>query len=236
MADLPELGCAAVAVHATSLRRRYAGAMGCFDAGRGCPFSCSFCTIINVQGRKSRLRTADDIEHIIRKNYRQGIKSFFISDDDFARNRNWEAILDRIIQLRGKEKLKVHFTLQVDTLCHKIPNFVEKAALAGCKKVFIGLENINPESLKGASKGQNRITEYRAMLKRGIAPKSLPMPAIYWVSERYARIDCAGHRNHSARTTDRSPRVFHTHAAARLQGSSGSASTGRADVLRSQQV
>ncbi|MDH8074815.1 hypothetical protein QIG97_27505, partial [Klebsiella pneumoniae] len=29
-----------------------------FDAGRGCPFQCSFCTIINVQGRKSRHRTA----------------------------------------------------------------------------------------------------------------------------------------------------------------------------------
>src|SRR5215475_4262910 len=31
-----------------------------FDAGRGCPFQCSFCTIINVQGRKSRYRSADD--------------------------------------------------------------------------------------------------------------------------------------------------------------------------------
>src|SRR5262245_1961997 len=29
-----------------------------FDAGRGCPFQCSFCTIINVQGRKSRYRDA----------------------------------------------------------------------------------------------------------------------------------------------------------------------------------
>ena len=165
MADLPDLGSRPLPFMPRRYVRRYAGAMGCFDAGRGCPFSCSFCTIINVQGRKSRHRTADDIERIIRLNYAQGIRSFFISDDDFARNRNWEEILDRIIQLRGKEKLKVHLTMQVDTLCHKIPNFVEKAARAGCKKVFIGLENINPESLKGASKGQNRITEYRAMLQ-----------------------------------------------------------------------
>ena len=32
-----------------------------FDLGRGCPFECSFCTIINVQGRKSRFRTPDDL-------------------------------------------------------------------------------------------------------------------------------------------------------------------------------
>jgi radical SAM superfamily enzyme YgiQ (UPF0313 family) len=145
--------------------KRYAGALGCFDAGRGCPFSCSFCTIINVQGRKSRHRSADDIEHLIRAHAAQGVRSFFITDDNFARNRNWEAILDRIIVLKRRDRLRVNIIMQVDTLCHKIPNFVEKAARAGCKKVFIGLENINPASLKGASKGQNRITEYRKMLQ-----------------------------------------------------------------------
>ena len=44
-----------------------------FDLGRGCPFQCSFCTIINVQGRKSRFRSADDLEAIVRENYAQGI-------------------------------------------------------------------------------------------------------------------------------------------------------------------
>jgi hypothetical protein len=38
--------------------------IGAFDAGRGCPFQCSFCTIINVQGRKSRWRNADDVERL----------------------------------------------------------------------------------------------------------------------------------------------------------------------------
>lgn len=145
--------------------KRYAGVLGCFDAGRGCPFSCSFCTIINVQGRKSRYRSADDIERLIRAHAAQGVKSFFITDDNFARNRNWESILDRIIELKHRDRLKINIIMQVDTMSHKIPNFVEKAAQAGCKKVFIGLENINPDSLKGASKGQNRITEYRTMLQ-----------------------------------------------------------------------
>jgi len=46
-------------------------------------------------------------------------------------------------------------------LCHRIPNFVEKAARAGCKRVFIGLENINPDNLLQAKKKQNRVHEYR---------------------------------------------------------------------------
>lgn len=145
--------------------RRYAGELGCFDAGRGCPFTCSFCTIINVQGRKSRYRDADDIERLIRANAAQGVHRYFITDDNFARNKNWEPIFDRIIAMRENEGFDTNFIIQVDTLCHRIPKFVEKAARAGCKRVFIGLENINPESLKSASKGQNRITEYRRMLQ-----------------------------------------------------------------------
>jgi hypothetical protein len=93
------------------------------------------------------------------------VKSFFITDDNFARNKNCESIFDRIIELKRRDRLKINVIMQVDTMCHKIPNFVEKAARAGCKKVFIGLESINPQSLKSASKGQNRITEYRKMLQ-----------------------------------------------------------------------
>ena len=143
---------------------RTAGGVTSFDAGRGCPYQCSFCTIINVQGRKSRRRSPDDIEQIVRANVAQGLHSFFITDDNFARNKDWEAILDRLIMLREVEKMKISVIIQVDTLCHKLPNFVEKCARAGVKRVFIGLENINPANLMGAKKRQNKITEYRKML------------------------------------------------------------------------
>ena len=135
-----------------------------FDAGRGCPFVCSFCSIINVHGRKSRFRGPDDVERIIRANKAQGISRFFITDDNFARNKNWEVILDRIIELRQKEGLEVRLTIQVDVQCHRIPRFIDKCVKAGVKRVFIGLESINPDNLAAANKKQNRITEYRAML------------------------------------------------------------------------
>ena len=148
---------------AKNVQRTVAGATS-FDAGRGCPYQCSFCTIINVQGRKSRHRSPADIEKIVRVNYTQGMRSFFITDDNFARNKDWEPILDRLIQLREIEKLNIGFIIQVDTLCHKLPNFIEKCARAGVRRVFIGLENINPDNLLGAKKRQNKITEYRRML------------------------------------------------------------------------
>jgi radical SAM superfamily enzyme YgiQ (UPF0313 family) len=142
---------------------RTLGLSSSFDAGRGCPYQCSFCTIINVQGRKSRYRSADDVEHLVRINWAQGICKFFITDDNFARNKEWEAIFDRLIELRA-EGIPLGLMIQVDTLCHKIPNFVTKAKRAGVTRVFIGLENINPDNLVAAKKRQNKITEYRTML------------------------------------------------------------------------
>ena len=164
MNDLPNLEGAAMPLLPAERILRTAGANTSLDAGRGCPYQCSFCTIINVQGRRSRYRSANDCERIVRANLAQGIHRFFITDDNFARNKNWEAILDRMIQLREDEGLQFNFIIQVDTLCHRVTNFIEKCARAGVKRVFIGLENINPESLLGAKKQQNKITEYRKML------------------------------------------------------------------------
>ena len=161
--DLPDLQNQVVPALPPHVVERYIG-FAPFDAGRGCPFQCSFCTIINVQGRKSRFRDADDIEQIVRKNLAQGTKQFFITDDDFARNKNWEAIFDRLIHLREVEGLKCNFLLQVDTQCHKIPGFIAKAGRAGCSRVFIGLESISAANLAAANKKQNHARDYRKML------------------------------------------------------------------------
>ena len=164
MNDLPGIDGAPIPFLGADRVKRVAARTTSFDAGRGCPYQCSFCTIINVQGRKSRRRTPDDIEKIMRANLEQGLSRFFITDDNFARNKDWEIILDRLIHLREVEKMDFSFIIQVDTLCHKLPNFVDKCRRAGVKRVFIGLENINPENLILAKKKQNKITEYRTML------------------------------------------------------------------------
>jgi len=164
MKDLPRIEGTPVPFLPKRYVARTLGLSASFDAGRGCPYQCSFCTIINVQGRKSRYRSADDVEHLVRLNWGQGIHKFFITDDNFARNQEWEAIFDRLIELREKGGIPLGLMIQVDTLCHKIENFIVKAKRAGVTRVFIGLENVNPDSLTAAKKRQNKITEYRKML------------------------------------------------------------------------
>ena len=163
--DLPSISGTPIPFLPREFVARTAGTNASFDAGRGCPFECTFCTIINVQGRKSRYRSADDIECIVRENWAQKISRFFITDDNFARNKKWEEIFDRLAKLREVDRIPLGLMIQVDTLCHKIPNFIEKAKRAGVTRVFIGLENVNPDNLMAAKKRQNKITEYRKMLQ-----------------------------------------------------------------------
>jgi len=68
-----------------------------------------------------------------------------------------------LIALREGEGLPITFSIQVDTVSHKIKRFIEKCGRAGVNRVFLGLESIDPDALKEARKGQNNITEYRAV-------------------------------------------------------------------------
>jgi len=136
-----------------------------FDAGRGCPFACSFCTIINVQGNIMRGRSADDIEKLVRYNHAHGHRKIFITDDNFARHKDWEKIADRLIEMKDKENIRCSLMIQTDTAAHKIPNFIEKMTHAGVRRVFIGLESIDAANLKSAGKNQNQLKEYRRMLQ-----------------------------------------------------------------------
>ena len=154
----------------------------------------------------------------------QGLHSFFITDDNFARNKDWEPILDRLIHLREVEKLKIGFIIQVDTLCHQLPNFIEKCARAGVRRVFIGLENINPDNLVGAKKRQNKITEYRKMLLAWKAARRHHLCRLHHrLPERHVEVDPARHRGHQARTAGRPAGILLSHAAAGIGGSSEAA-------------
>ncbi len=165
--SLPDLSCAPLPRIPEQLQKRYAlPYFATLDCGRGCPFGCTFCTVINVQGRAMRFRAVEPILNLIRSNYyKHKIRSYFFTDDNFARNKNWAEIFDGLIRLRQEENIKLRFMMQVDTLSYKIPDFVAKAARAGCSQVFIGLESVNPKNLDSAGKKQNRIHEFKELMQ-----------------------------------------------------------------------
>ncbi len=162
LSDLPDLQFKPIPkIHKKYLSKFITSNFGTIDCGRGCPFNCSFCTIINVQGRKMRMRDPEGLASELRHNYyEKGVSFYFFTDDNFARNKFWERILDTLIRLRNEEGIKIQFLMQVDVLSYKIKNFLRKAQEAGCTMVFIGMESINQKNLEAAGKRQNDVDDF----------------------------------------------------------------------------
>jgi radical SAM superfamily enzyme YgiQ (UPF0313 family) len=176
----PDLGQHQVPMPSPRLQRKFAvRGIGTIDMSRGCPFRCSFCTIISVQGRTMRARDPHRVLAQIRANARPAgndgasrlrsrrqrpITHYFFTDDNFSRNPTWETIFDGLIALRETEDMRIDFMMQIDIAAWRIPRFVDKAARAGCVQVFIGMESIREDNLLSVDKRQNRVDTYRTAI------------------------------------------------------------------------
>ncbi|HXG51318.1 MAG TPA: radical SAM protein [candidate division Zixibacteria bacterium] len=191
--NLVDIGSAPLPKASPKTMRHFAyPSFGTADTSRGCPFSCSFCTIINVQGRKMRERSPQSIAEMLRKNYLEhGVSFYFFTDDNFARKKLWRETFEEIIKLR-EEGIKITFMIQVD-LAKKPKDFVQLAAKAGCTQVFIGMESVNPENLKAEGKKQNNVEEYRDIIKEwhdaGVVVHTGYIIGLPWDSKEQVRRD-----------------------------------------------
>ena len=144
----------------------FASPYSTIDTGRGCVFTCDFCTIINVQGRTMRCRDPKQVVDFVRRSYRDvGIAHCFFTDDNIARNPRWRELFAGLIHLREEENIPFTFMMQSDLAARKIPpgDFFVLAARAGCNQVFFGVESVNRENLRSQGKFQNQVLEYRGL-------------------------------------------------------------------------
>ena len=137
------------------------------DTGRGCVFTCDFCTIINVQGRTMRFRDPGQVVDFVRQSYLDaGVRRCFFTDDNIARNPRWRELFAGLIRLREEEKIPFQFMMQSDLAARKMPggDFFVLAARSGCSQVFFGVESVNRKNLRSQEKFQNQVTEYKDLV------------------------------------------------------------------------
>ncbi|OGP71480.1 MAG: hypothetical protein A2Y80_07680 [Deltaproteobacteria bacterium RBG_13_58_19] len=118
---------------------------------RGCPFNCRFCSVILLFGRKHRYNSVDRVMEEIRRNGSQAARHIFFCDDNFTANRERiKELCERIL----RENIKIEWSAQVRVEAAKDQEMLELMARSGCYVVYVGLESINPATLKAYNKSQ----------------------------------------------------------------------------------
>ncbi|WP_162055235.1 B12-binding domain-containing radical SAM protein [Pontibacter pamirensis] len=140
------------------------------QATRGCPFSCSFCTVPSLNPG-FRLRPIEDvIRDASYDNFSHWWqrKIVWFWDDNLTIRRPYiRQLLNEMIPL------KKWWLTQASMDIAKDPELLDLMKASGCIGVFLGIESFGVDSLADANKRQNKIAHYKVAVKeirkRGIA-------------------------------------------------------------------
>ena len=140
---------------------------------RGCPYTCEFCDIIVMFGRKPRMKSPAQIGRELEVLRRLGVCSVFFVDDNFIGNKKKAKELLRFLEAyQGEHGRHFSFGTEVSINLAQDEELMALFHAAGFNWVFIGIESPDPESLKETGKSQNLredlLTSVRRLYARGI--------------------------------------------------------------------
>lgn len=117
---------------------------------RGCPYDCNFCSVTTTFGKKYRYKNTDQILEEVRPFLNRNI---CFADDNFAANPHktkefLKAMIDR-------DMVPLRYSCQIRVNAAKDRELLELISKTNCRIAYVGLESVNPETLKKYNKGQS---------------------------------------------------------------------------------
>jgi len=116
---------------------------------RGCPYDCSFCAVTELFGRKYRSRSPESVIEELKKYHFRKNNTLFFYDDNFTANPENSK---RLLRLMIKNKITPQWTAQVRVDCSRDEELLELMKRSGAFFVYLGLESVNPDTLKSYNK------------------------------------------------------------------------------------
>lgn len=142
------------------LHRYIVPMIGIYPA-RGCPFTCTFCSVIKIAGRQIRGQSIETTMSSLRAAKAAGVRFVMFTSDNFNKYADAPELLDRMIE----EKIGIPFFVQCDTQIARQEEFVNLLARAGCFEMFVGVESFSRRTLLAAHKTQNHPSMYGDIVK-----------------------------------------------------------------------
>lgn len=143
-----------------NLQRYIVPLMG-FYPYRGCPFTCNFCSVIKIAGRKVRGQSLDTTVASLKAAKSAGVRMVMFTSDNFNKIPDVNNMLNAMIE----KDCSVPFFCQCDTQIAGEPELVELMARAGCFDIFVGVESFDSKTLSLAHKYQNKPQKYSEIIR-----------------------------------------------------------------------
>jgi radical SAM superfamily enzyme YgiQ (UPF0313 family) len=139
------------------------------QATRGCPFTCTYCSIAAVFQGSYRKRP---IEHIVRDVVATGSRNINFCDDNLCEDVKWVVKL-----FEALEGLKLRWGTQTTINVARHPNVLAAARRAGCVLMALGVETLSAGNLEEVDKTFHAVDKYadgfRRIMDAGITPQAL---------------------------------------------------------------
>lgn len=140
--------------------RRYAVPMLGIYPARGCPYTCNFCSVIQIAGRQVRSQPVQTTMASLRAAKAGGVRFIMFTSDNFNKYPQALELLEAMIA----EDIRLPFFVQCDAQVYRQPELVELLGRAGCFQMFVGVESFSREALRHAHKLQNAPDHYAEII------------------------------------------------------------------------
>jgi len=118
------------------------------STSRGCPYNCIFCSVVSMFGRKYRFRDNELVLEEL-KTVKKGQHVFFYDDNFVANKKRTKILLEEMI----RKNFKGTWSSQVRIDVYKDKELLKLMKRSNCVFLYVGIESINPETLKFYKKG-----------------------------------------------------------------------------------
>jgi radical SAM superfamily enzyme YgiQ (UPF0313 family) len=129
---------------------------GSLQISRGCPFTCEFCDIIVMFGRRPRLKSSAQVIAELDALRAAGKREVFVVDDNLIGNKKAvKQVLREVVAWQCKNGYPLNLTTEASIDLAEDNELLRLMVEANFESVFIGIESPNEDALREAKKIQN---------------------------------------------------------------------------------
>jgi len=126
---------------------------------RGCPYSCSFCSVSSFFGHTYRCRPVEEVLKEIETLNQRKLVGFV--DDNIVGNPKFAKEL-----FRALVPYKIKWAAQASVTVAGDDELLKLAVASGCVALFIGFETLSPANLAAVGKRINAVDEYQTVIRK----------------------------------------------------------------------